>query len=141
MDNNFNQEIFKGKKFSDLLQEIHKKANDRSNQIKILIEELKPFVKSIGDATVIIPMIKDYLDIDVKNNDLLVKIAVVIQRHLQKTTNVESDLSITSDEIDQLIQNYNENKTQLNSAMEKNATLGHNLTPTKPEVKGAEEDE
>lgn len=106
MENNtFDQEIFKGKTFSDLLKEIHKKSNDRSNQIRLLIDELRPLVKNIGDATVIVPLIKDYLDVDVKNTELLVKISVVIQRHLTKSSGPSAgDFDLTVEEIEQLME-------------------------------------
>ena len=37
-------------------------------------------IKNTGDATVIVPMIKDYLEVSVKNDDALVKLAAVCQR-------------------------------------------------------------
>ena len=37
-------------------------------------------IKNTGDATVIVPMIKDYLEVSVKNDDALVKLAAVVQR-------------------------------------------------------------
>ncbi len=37
-------------------------------------------IKNIGDATVIVPLIKDYLEVSVKNDDALVKLAAVVQR-------------------------------------------------------------
>ena len=39
-------------------------------------------VKDAGSATVIAPMIKDYIDVSVKNDDQLIKLSAVLQRFL-----------------------------------------------------------
>ena len=49
------------------------------------IKELQPLIKNTGDATVIVPMIKDYLEVSVKNDDALVKLAAVVQRIITAT--------------------------------------------------------
>ena len=43
-------------------------------------------VKDIGSATVIAPMIKDYIDVGVKNDDQLVKLSAVLQRFISGTS-------------------------------------------------------
>jgi hypothetical protein len=42
-------------------------------------------IKNIGDASIIVPMIKDYLEVSVKNDDALVKLAAVVQRLVTAT--------------------------------------------------------
>lgn len=74
------KEIFKGKTLSDLFGEIYDNSKETKGQVKGLIGELKPLIANIGDATLIVPMIKDYLDIGVKNDDALIKLATIIQR-------------------------------------------------------------
>ena len=37
-------------------------------------------IKTLSDATIIVPLIKDYLEISVKNDDALVKLSAVVQR-------------------------------------------------------------
>ena len=49
-------------------------------QVKALIGELKPLVENVGDATLIVPMIKEYMEIGVKNDEQLIKLATIIQR-------------------------------------------------------------
>jgi hypothetical protein len=82
---NLDTVIFKGKKFSDLLEEIYSNQKKREEQVKALISELKPLVQEIGDATLIVPLIKEYLEIGVKNDDHLIKMATIIQRAVQNT--------------------------------------------------------
>ena len=74
------KEIFKGKSLSDLFGEIYDNSKETKGQVKALIGELKPLIENIGDATLIVPMIKEYMDIGVKNDEHLIKLAQVIQR-------------------------------------------------------------
>ena len=75
-----NKEIFKGKSLSDLFGEIYDNSKETKSQVKALIGELKPLIENIGDATLIVPMIKEYMEIGVKNDEHLIKLATVIQR-------------------------------------------------------------
>lgn len=74
------KEIFKGKTLSDLFGEIYDNSKETKNQVRALISELKPLIENIGDATLIVPMIKEYMEIGVKNDEHLIKLATVIQR-------------------------------------------------------------
>lgn len=74
------KEIFKGKTLSDLFGEIYDNSKETKGQVKGLIGELKPLIENIGDATLIVPMIKEYMEIGVKNDEHLIKLATVIQR-------------------------------------------------------------
>ena len=68
--------LFGKKNFSDLLKEIH------VNQLRSLIEGLKPLITSPGEATMIVPLIKEYMELAIKNDDHLIKMASVVQRAL-----------------------------------------------------------
>ena len=74
------KEIFKGKTLSDLFGEIYDNSKETKSQVKGLIGELKPLIENIGDATLLVPMIKEYMEIGVKNDDALIKLATIIQR-------------------------------------------------------------
>jgi len=74
------KEIFKGKTLSDLFGEIYDNSKETKAQVKGLIGELKPLIENIGDATLLVPMIKEYMEIGVKNDEHLIKLAQVIQR-------------------------------------------------------------
>jgi len=83
-------ELFQGTNFSDLMRDIYHNQKKKSRQIDGLIKELQPLIKNSGDASVLVPMIKDYLEVSVKNDDALVKLAAIVQR-LISATNKESD--------------------------------------------------
>ena len=74
------KEIFNGKTLSDLFSEIHDNSTNTRAQVKALIGELKPLIENIGDATLIVPMIKEYMEIGVKNDEALIKLATIVQR-------------------------------------------------------------
>ena len=74
------KEIFKGKTLSNLFEEIYSNSKETKTQVKGLIGELKPLIENIGDATLLVPMIKEYMEIGVKNDEHLIKLATVIQR-------------------------------------------------------------
>ena len=94
--------IFGDKKFSDILEEIYKNQRKKSDQVTALISELKPLVQEIGDATLIVPLIKEYMEIGVKNDDALIKMATIIQR-VVNTTNDDGGVGITDEEKDALM--------------------------------------
>ena len=94
--------IFGDKKFSDILGEIYDNQKKKESQITGLISELKPLVKDIGDATLIVPLIKEYLEISVKNDEQLIKMATIIQRAVQNTSE-DSEFSISEEEKDALL--------------------------------------
>jgi len=73
-------EIFKGKRFSDLCKDIYDNSNTTRNQVEILISELRQLIKGVNEAITIVPMIKDYLSVGVKNDEQLVKLAAIVQR-------------------------------------------------------------
>ena len=94
--------VFGDKKFSDLLEEIYQNQKKRDAQVVALISELKPLVQEIGDATLIVPLIKEYMEIGVKNDDALIKMATIVQRVLQNEGDGDA-LGITDEEKQQLL--------------------------------------
>ena len=99
-------ELYKGKNFASLCKDIVTNQNNKRDQLDILINELRTYVKTVNDAIVIIPMIRDYFDIGVKNDEQLVKLAMVIQRIICKgNDNAEGEsLTLTDEERKQLMQ-------------------------------------
>ena len=99
-----NQIIFDDKSFSDLLKEIHKNQTKKSKQLASLIAELRPLITSLGDATVVVPLIKEYMEISVKNDDQLIKMAAIVQRLSTGTTSTGDGGMLTEEEMEQLQQ-------------------------------------
>ena len=116
MDNDL--EIYKNKKFSDLCKDIVTNSESTRDQLDILISDLRTFIKTANDALMVVPMIKEYLDIRVKNDEQLVKLAAVVQRLMNRGP-VGPDggsLTLTEEEKKQLMQEIE----NINTDMEKN---------------------
>ena len=102
--NNLESVVFGTKKFSDILNEIYDNQKKKEKQISTLIGELKPLINDIGDATLIVPLIKEYLEISVKNDEQLIKMATIIQRVLTNSTgNGDGGFGISEEEKQQLL--------------------------------------
>ena len=97
-----NQILFDDVSFSDLLKDIHGNQKKKAKQLASLIAELKPLVQSLGDATVVVPLIKEYMEISVKNDDHLLKMAAIVQRLSTGTTNSGGGDMLTEEELNQL---------------------------------------
>jgi hypothetical protein len=98
-----NQIIFDDKSFSDLLKEIHGNQKKKATQLASLIAELRPLVQSLGDATVVVPLIKEYMEISVKNDEQLIKMAAIVQRLSSGTANSGDGGLLTTEEMNQLM--------------------------------------
>ena len=94
--------VFGKKKFSNILEEIYNNQKKKEKQISGLISELKPLINDIGDATLIVPLIKEYMDIGVRNDEQLIKMATIVQRALNNSSS-EDTMGITEDEKQQLM--------------------------------------
>jgi len=102
---NTNFEIYKGKNFSNLCKDIVKNSESKKDQIEILISELRGLIKTVNDAIIIVPLIKDYFDVGVKNDEQLVKLASIVQRLVSKSENNAGggDLILSDEERKQLM--------------------------------------
>ena len=97
-----NQILFDNVSFSDLLKDIHGNQKKKAKQLASLIAELRPLVQSLGDATVVVPLIKEYMEISVKNDDALIKMAAIVQRLSTGTASSGDGGLLTEDEMAQL---------------------------------------
>ena len=109
-----NSIIFGKKKFSDILSEIYNNQKKKEDQISGLISELKPLVQDIGDATLIVPLIKEYLEIGVRNDEQLIKMATIVQRMINNSSN-ENSLGITDSEKEELMAELDKLNTNLST--------------------------
>jgi hypothetical protein len=105
----FDNVIFGKKKFSDVLEEIYNNQKKKDQQVTALINELKPLISDIGDATLVVPLIKEYMEISVKNDDILIKMAALAQRAMA-TVSADGSLTISDEEKEQLLSAMNELK-------------------------------
>ena len=108
-------EIFEGKSLSSLFKDIYSNSKRNKTQLEILVKEVSGFIKDGDMAVQLIPMIKEYLDINVKNDELLVKLASIVQRLIQaENKSVSSDeFSLSDSEKAQLLNSLDETVLEL----------------------------
>ena len=90
-------ELFKGITFSDLMSDVYHNSKKKDRQINQLISQLQPLIKTTSDATIVVPLIKEYLDIAVKNDDHLVKLTAIVQRFISTKQTITGEGSLLSD--------------------------------------------
>ena len=96
--------LYKGTTFADVLKEIHINQKDKEAELKKLINDLKPFLKTAGDAIILVPLIKDYLNTSVKNDENLIKMATIVQRAMASNSKGEDGELMSDRERDQLME-------------------------------------
>ena len=92
-----NNEIFKGKTFQDLTKDIYENSQKKKLQIDLLIQEIHGFIQTIDDVVMVAPIIKEYMDVSIKNDEHLVKLAGVLQRIISKSSGANEESMLLSD--------------------------------------------
>ena len=98
-------EIFEGKSLSGLFQDIYENTKTNKTQLEVLMKEVVGFIKDGDTAVQIIPMLKEYLEINVKNDDQLVKVAAIVQRMIatESKGSSEEEFGLSDSEKEQLM--------------------------------------
>ena len=125
------KEIFTGKTFSSLVKDIYFNSSNKKDQINQLILDLNKMVKDAGSATVIAPMIKDYLDIGIKNDDQLVKLSAVLQRYISGSNSGDETSShgiLSEEEKQQLMSSV---KKEINTISKEDSNINKEITSIK----------
>ena len=117
-------EIFGGKSLSDLFRDIYDNTEKNRKQLTILTKELVSFIKDGDTAVQIVPMLKEYLEINVKNDDQLVKLAAIVQRIISSEARVgsEDEFGLTDAEKEQLLGNIETVVGEIQSEVDKVST-------------------
>ena len=92
------KEIFEGKTFQDLTKDIYENTTKRKVQIDLLISEIHGFITTIDDVVMVAPIIKEYMDTAVRNDEHLVKLAGVLQRIISKSQGDSDESMLLSDD-------------------------------------------
>ncbi|MBT3938432.1 MAG: hypothetical protein HOF44_01840 [Pelagibacterales bacterium] len=96
MENDY--KIFGDKNFSDLSEEIYENTKLKKTQIDLLIQEVHGYIQGIEDIAVVGPIIKELMDVGIRNDDNLVKLATIYQRIMSKQTIDDSSAALLSEE-------------------------------------------
>ena len=106
-------EIFKGKSLASLFQDIYENQNYNRQQLDVLTKNITAMVKDGDTAIQIVPMIKEYLEINVRNDELLVKLAAIVQKIIsaEGKGESESEFGLSENEKEQILTTIVEHAT------------------------------
>ena len=91
------KEIFEGKTFQDLTKDIYENSQKKKLQRDLLIQEIHGFITTIDDVVMVAPIIKEYMDASIKNDEHLVNLAGVLQRIISKSSGADDESMLLSD--------------------------------------------
>ena len=128
------KEIFEGKTFQDLTKDIYENTSKRKVQIDLLISEIHGFITTIDDVVLVAPIIKEYMDTAVRNDEHLVKLAGVLQRIISKSQGESDESMLLSDEekadlmgtLQDTVEDLQRESDKLEATKNKTIDLGNN---------------
>ena len=118
--------LFGDKSLADLFKQIHKHNKDTDKQINELIEAMKPMINNAGSVVMIMPTVKDLIDVNVRNSDQLIKMAGIAQRAASANSNNgggENGFLPDLDEIQHLLAEQNAIKEEGNKLLEQTSEI------------------
>jgi hypothetical protein len=99
----FSQVLFDKKTFADLLKEIYSNSKNKEKQIKELVLQLQPMITDSGSAMLLVPLLKQYLELGIKNDEHLIKMAAIIQKAVSDAKVTGTDVMLSENEKEQLL--------------------------------------
>lgn len=73
-------ELFKGKTFGQLCKDIVTNSEEKKTQLEIIVTDLRQMIKTVNDAVTVVPLLKEYIEVGVRNDEQLIKLAAIVQR-------------------------------------------------------------
>ena len=90
-------QIYEGKTFAELTKDIYQNSKLKKTQLDLLIQEAHGYINTVEDLVVVMAVIKELMEVAVKNDEHLVKLAGVVQRIMTRSTGVSDEGSLLSD--------------------------------------------
>jgi hypothetical protein len=90
--------IFDGKTLSDMFSDVYRNTNKKREQIDQFVLSMTKLIRTPEDAAVIGPIIKDFLEVNVKNDEHIVRLVQIAQRLVSVSTKGSTDTGLLSDE-------------------------------------------
>jgi hypothetical protein len=120
--------LFGSTSLSDIFKQIHRNNKDTDKQINDLIDTLKPLASSnAGSAVMLMPTVKDLIDVNVKNNEQLIKMAGIAQRAATTNAGSSQDAFFDPTEIQQLIDEQRIIQIDGQKLIEKTESIQHQI--------------
>jgi len=120
--------LFGSTSLSDIFKQIHRNNKDTDKQINELIDALKPLASSnAGSAVMLMPTVKDLIDVNVKNNEQLIKMAGIAQRASTASASNNQDLLFDPSEIQQLLEEQRAVQVEGQKLLDQTETIQHQI--------------
>jgi hypothetical protein len=127
------KEIFDGKSLSDLFSEIYKNTDSKRQQINTFVSKLVMLIRTPEDAAVLGPVIKDFIEVNVKNDEHLIRVAQIAQRIIGVAAKGESiDGLLTEEEKQTLLQGI---KLEVEELQDDDKNIEHDIFAIQNRVK------
>ena len=99
-------EVFEGKTLSDVFKDIYQISESNKKQIEVLMKDLLKFVVDTPSA---VALVKEYLDVAVKNDEQLIKVAAIVQKlATAESKGSENEFGLSELEKEQLMSNLSD---------------------------------
>jgi hypothetical protein len=119
--------LFGDKSLADLFKQIHKHNKDTDKQINELIEAMKPMIMNAGSVVMIMPTVKDLIDVNVKNNEQLIKMASIAQRASSNNNSSDNGYLPDIEEIQHLLDEQNAIKEEGKKLLEQTTSIQYQI--------------
>jgi len=125
----FETEIFEGKTLSDMFSDVYKNTDKKREQINQFVSSMVKLIRTPEDAAVLGPVIKDFLDVNVKNDEHIVRLVQIAQRLVSVSSKSSSDgMILSEEEKNQLLKNI---KSDFESVLDEQDMLDQTLQQLK----------
>lgn len=101
----FDTEVFSGKNLSDMFRDVYANTDKKREQIDAFVSKFVMLIRTPEDAAVLGPVIKDFLDVKVKNDEHIVRLVQIAQRLVAINTKSDDSGLLTEAEREQLLKN------------------------------------
>lgn len=102
-------EVFEGKTLADVFKDIYNNSESNKKQIEVLMKDLLKFVTDTASAVALVPILKEYLDVAVRNDEQLIKLASIVQKLASaEAKGSENEFGLSELEKEQLMSNLGE---------------------------------
>jgi hypothetical protein len=101
----FDTEIFDGKTLADIFSDVYKNTEKKREQINQFVGSMVKLIRTPEDAAVLGPVIQSFLEVNVKNDEHIVRLAQIAQRLVTVNTKTTDNGLLTEEEKNQLLSN------------------------------------
>lgn len=101
----FDTEIFDGKTLADIFSDVYKNTERKREQINQFVSSMVKLIRTPEDAAVLGPVIQSFLEVNVKNDEHIVRLAQIAQRLVTVSTKTSDTGLLSEEEKAQLLNN------------------------------------